>query len=198
MANTDCVWDPLHTDPSITISNSGHNAQVQGLYSTVGDIIHNTGKWYYEIKVVSIVAGAAVLIGWATNALNIHTILGADSHGWGVYPAALHMIHSNIETAFGSLAVVAGDVMGVEVDCDAGTVGVYVNDALSGVYSDATMIGLDLRPSVSDASSGAEAIVYEMRAGHPSGIAFSYPNRAGGYLPWNGAVPSGGSFLPLL
>ncbi len=189
------VWGTAHTEPSpgVALSNGNLNATVRGLFSALGTVSKNSGKNYFEILIVSVAGASAPVIGVATAAYNPHTILGGDGFGWGVYFPGLTMIHSNAETPFGTLHAVAGDHVSILLDSDAGTISAYVNGGLSGIYTNAALIGASLFPSVSDGSSGVDPVEYQIIA-PPTVILPGV-----GVTPWNGPLgPGAANFFSAL
>jgi len=127
---------------SVGSTLSDGNLNIIGQYTSSDDsgfargtIGVDSGKWYWEVTI-----GEADIrydmIGVATSEADINSWLGSDSHGWGYYgPGALYNQGSGGGSADG---YVTGDVIGVALDVDAGTLQYYKNGVAGGSFNNLT------------------------------------------------------------
>ena len=126
-----CVMNPLiNTAGYVTVSKSNLQASVGAadkvVYGTIA--IPLSGKWYWESTVTTV--GAATLIG--VDAGNIIESSGAGFSNNVFRAYQQNGNKSEPATAYGA-SFTTGDVIGVAVDMDAGTITFYKNNTSQGV-----------------------------------------------------------------
>jgi hypothetical protein len=135
-----CVINPLDKGTNATVDNG--NLRVyssSGWTSNRGTMAYpSTGKYYFEWVYTS--NTPAAMVGIATYQANKNAQLGSDAYGWG-YHYSGDKYNNNTATAYGA-SYTTGDVIGVALDMDAGTLTFYKNNtsqgtafsSLTGVY----------------------------------------------------------------
>lgn len=127
--------DPANLGAGITLSNGNLTATIAtatgGLARSI--LYVSSGKRYYEFTSTGIYPVVGVV---TSNAALSNTYPGADSQGWGYYTNS-YLYHNGQLGAFGS-SWTTGDIIGVELDLDVGTLGYYKN----GVYLGIAFTGL--------------------------------------------------------
>jgi hypothetical protein len=88
----------------------------------------SSGKWYWE---VSVAMAGLVDIGIQKSTATLTDYIGADSSGWGYYSANGQKFNNPTFTAYGA-TYGNGDVIGVALDLDAGTLTYYKNNSSQG------------------------------------------------------------------
>ncbi len=138
-------WDPANTDTGTTLTNGNLTATVTtggawtSTRSTPGQL---TGKWYWEITVVASSGGSFTRIG-VTNASAL-TVLGSDGNSWG-YECNGDKGHAGSDVAYGA-TFINGDVIGVALDLDDGTLTFFKNGVSQGVAFSTGLTGAMLYP----------------------------------------------------
>ena len=164
-----CTWNPLDLQ-STTLANGNLQASgstaVAGVSGTIGV---NSGKWYWEIT-----AGSTQdVIGiWPTDS-NVTGYPGLTSDSFSYYGFGGSKITGNVSTAYGA-SFTSGDVIGVALDLDAGTLSFYKNNVSQGTAFSGLTGGF--RPAI--------------RAGSPSGASTATYLNAG-QRPFAYTAPSG-------
>ena len=115
-------FDPIHCGPSIRISDDGLSASFsssESWSSVLGNQGFMQGKNYWEIR-IDRSPTAYLFVGVALRHANLSTFLGGDQYGWGyIGDRALYHKRSKLKLygdRFGQ-----GDVIGVTLDMDEGT-----------------------------------------------------------------------------
>ena len=128
-----CTWNPLAKG----ISGSGlalSNGNLDGLTpsnaicSVLGTIGVASGKWYWEITPTA--DGATAMIGVGFPTANLESYAGSNSNSWGYYGDGSKYF-GNTGSAYGA-TYGNGDVIGVALNMDAGTVTFYKNGTSQG------------------------------------------------------------------
>jgi hypothetical protein len=136
-----CTWNPLQLGANITLSNgnldgsqpsgSGTNTGVTG---TIG---LSSSKWYWEVTVNTRSGGTDTVIGIASSAYTPSTAPTTTASSWGYLGSALRGNNASF-VSYGA-TYGAGDVIGVALDADAGTLTFYKNGVSQGqAYSGLT------------------------------------------------------------
>lgn len=177
MPITYATWNP--SDKGGAISLSGGNLIAtkgsQGSSPSVRSTISKTsGKWFWEITITSLTA-ASFSVGSGTSAASITVIPGSDVNSWGYLSSGSAGNAGNFN-AYGA-TFTTGDVIGVALDMDGGTLTFYKNgvsqgQAFSGVASgEFAMIGWTaLGTGVMTANFGASAFAFSVPTGYNSGL----------------------------
>ena len=164
----------------MTLSNgdltvtSAAGASFRSIRSTVSK---SSGKWYWEVTPL-VDAVNRTPIGMGTSAMSLASFVGAAASSWSYYNnagGAGRKINAGSLTAYG-LTYVAGDVIGVYMDCDAGTLGFTKNGAdqgqafsnLAGTIFAACSVFDDLQSFT--ANFGATAFAGAPPSGYNSGL----------------------------
>lgn len=172
------TWNPADIGSGLVLSNANRTATGNGAAGTWRGARANrsvtSGKWYWEVRLDTMGAGDAFVAGVANASATLTNYLGSDANGWG-YIAASGLKVNNASTAAYGAAYAAGDVIGVKLDLDAGTLEFLKNNSSQGTaYSS---LSGPLFPAVSCQQSASATARFDPRD-------FSY------------AIPAG--FSPLL
>lgn len=126
------TWNP--SDKSATITLSGGNllatsdgSVVDSVRSTIGK---SSGKWYWEIELTTFVVDS-MAIGIRTSAESLATLCGDTTGGFG-YNEFGEKRTNAVDTSYG-IALAPGDIVGVAMDLDVGTLSFLVNNSSQGV-----------------------------------------------------------------
>ncbi len=130
-----CTLNPLDKFSSLPISNGNLNLNGGGnagnWWSTNSTIWVSSGKWYWETTIggsqYSVVGVSGLNQPISTN----DRWVGFTSDSYGYYGDSGNKINNNSSTAYGS-TFTAGDVIGVALDMDAGTLVFYKNNVSQG------------------------------------------------------------------
>jgi hypothetical protein len=125
MANT--TWDVAKKGTSVTLSNNNQTASVPNTSSSVlGTNGYSAGKRYFEMHVDS---GTVALIGIG----NASTPLNGVSYTSSYIRSYYEMNGNYYPTGANGAGYAAGDIIGVAVDLDAGSLSFYKNGTSQGV-----------------------------------------------------------------
>jgi len=123
--------NPLNNPQSATLANGNLDCATPAtLFAarTVGTIAVSSGKWYWEFTKTS---GPGPLIGIALSSEFTQAAPGVTSTSYGYYAGNGQKYNNNVGTAYGA-GYANGDVMGVALDMDAGTLTFYKNNTSQG------------------------------------------------------------------
>jgi hypothetical protein len=124
-----CTWNALQNNGTLVNGNLDFRTsqQVIRLLGTVGI---SSGKWYFEVTVGS--SGAQDIgVGIAKAQVLIQqAILGLTPHSWGYYSQLV--TYNNASGSSYGATYTTGDVIGVALDVDAGTLVFYKNNTSQG------------------------------------------------------------------
>jgi hypothetical protein len=126
------VLNSLSKGTNISLTNANLTASYGSAAwtSAFGTMGVSTGKWYWEITLTS--AGTDVGVGISTNpAGSANSYIGSDINSWGYYGSNGNKWNNNSQTAYGA-TYANGDVIGVALDLDAGTLVFYKNNTSQG------------------------------------------------------------------
>ena len=181
--NNFATWNPLYAYGNQTLTEGNLRLATGTSGASVGTIAVNTGKWYWEIKCVSITADARTA--------GISKLVANES----LYNTSIYYQQNgdkkinNTSTAYGA-TLANGDIVGIAIDVDARSITFYKNGSsqgaidISSVYSSGDYI-IPALPQ-----SGAESQTVDINFGNPPYSANSYTDGAG-YGNFSYAVPSG-------
>ena len=124
-----CTWNPLKFGGDIQAPTNG-NLDVTAVGSAYGNILGtigvSSGKWYWEC----VLNGGNGTFGIANDQILLSSYSGQTANGWS-YEANGNKSNNGSYTAYGASWTV-GDVIGVALDMDAGTVAFYKNGTSQG------------------------------------------------------------------
>ena len=139
-ASNYATWNPLKTY-NATFTSGNLNASVAATSTTGADVGLGTfgmssGKWYWEVTCNSITA-AMVGISDANAAVTSSSVLTAN--GWAYYSGG-NKYNNNSGPAYGA-SFTNGDIIGVALDMDTGTLGFYKNGTSQGTAYSTSLTG---------------------------------------------------------
>lgn len=124
------TWNGSDKSANITLSNGNLSVATASTGGTVRSVASkSSGKWYWEMTRD---AGQDLVIGVAKAAASLGVYLGGDANGYGYVASTGQKSNNNVKTAYGAPYAV-GDVIGVALDLDAGTLTFYKNGVSQGV-----------------------------------------------------------------
>ena len=182
----DNVFATLNSVEKIDTTPSEGNCQFNGgavsLDSMRGTIGMPTGKWYWEVKVIAIGVGGN--IGIATN----DSALSAGGTLTGVLQQYSGFKSINGWSNNGSYGgFTTGDIIGVALDMDSGSIEFYKNGSSQGVAYASLDTSLTFFPFV----QGSTSLQYGLNFGNPSFAISSGNTDDNGYGNFEYAPPSG-------
>jgi hypothetical protein len=126
-----CTWNALQNNGTLVNGNldfSHLSASYQAVYGTVGI---SSGKWYFEVTVGS--SGAQDIgVGIAkASGVNTASYIGSNADSWGYYSQSGFTYNNASGSSYGA-TYTTGDVIGVALDVDAGTLVFYKNNTSQG------------------------------------------------------------------
>jgi len=142
-----CTWNPLRSN---TANPSNGNLQTQidddGTRCIAGTISVTSGKWYWEITCIS---GNNAAIGVSNSAGALSTIGFAGGNSWIYYQNAGGVYTPSGFIVYGTGWTV-GDVIGVALDMDNGTLAYYKNGSSQGTAVSSGLSGKSIEPLITN------------------------------------------------
>jgi len=142
-----CTWNPLRSN---TANPSNGNLQTQidddGTRCIAGTISVTSGKWYWEITCIS---GNNAAIGVSNSAGALSTIGFAGGNSWIYYQNAGGVYSPSGFISYGTGWTV-GDVIGVALDMDNGTLAFYKNGSSQGTAVNSGLSGKSIEPLITN------------------------------------------------
>lgn len=128
MAKTYATWNPSDKNANITLSggNLTATASVANHYACRATIWKSTGKWYWEVTVISNVWTMLIGVGNSSMSIANGSYVGFDINGWW-YHINGTKYNNAWATAYGA-TYANGNVIGVALDMGAGTITMYKNN----------------------------------------------------------------------
>jgi hypothetical protein len=125
-----CTWNPLDSKTAISSANLNSTYQT-GLLSAKGTFGVTSGKWYWEVTVIATGGSGQEGIGIG----KIDTFpptgwVGDSTSSWGYWSDGVRW-HNSGTSSYGA-SYTTGDVIGVALDMDAGTLVFYKNNSSQG------------------------------------------------------------------
>lgn len=173
------TWNPADSAlPGSSFYNGNNSISPPGAadyYSTRATQGKSAGKWYWEVKADNVnylMAGIAK----ATATLGVSAFIGSDINGVGFYSIGGIYRSGGATTPTGfSIGYNAGNVIGMALDMDAGTLQIYVNGVLRGTavsgLTGAWFPAVTVYESAAcTANFGASPFVYAPPAGYNAGF----------------------------
>lgn len=117
-ADVTFVWNSADKHADVTLSNSDLTCTASAIWRMVrGDLGKSSGKWYFEVTFDSVATWSTVGVAKAASSLTL--FVGCDASGYGIGPD--HTYTNGGSTSHGN-SIHAGEVAGVAIDIDAGTI----------------------------------------------------------------------------
>jgi hypothetical protein len=121
-ALTYATWNPADKSASLILSSGDLTAL--GAESVRSTISKTSGKWYWELTVLSL----GYLAGLADSSFIVTNYIGISTNSIGWENGGAVYISGSLGTSVS--AYTAGDVLGFASDIGAGTIAIYLNNAL--------------------------------------------------------------------
>jgi hypothetical protein len=175
------TWSPLDKGAGVTLSNGNRTVSISttgsdggSVRSTIGK---SSGKWYWEVTVNTDSPGRS-LPGVAGPTAPVAAVnnYSFDPAGYGYYVYTGNKYNNSAFSSYASSAS-AGDVIGVALDLDGGTLAYYKNGVslgvaftgLSGTFY-AAEGNYTLNTTLSTTNFGASAFAYSVPSGFNAGL----------------------------
>jgi hypothetical protein len=129
------VWNPLAGSVGVTLSQANLSATFDSAsgtrYGTIGTIGVSSGKWYWEYEFSA--GGNSALLGITQKpfAVQMGTWPGEQTGDYGYYGSNGNKYTAGSGSAYGA-TFTTGDIIGVALDLDAGTLTFYKNNTSQG------------------------------------------------------------------
>ncbi len=135
------TWNPSKVGTGISLISNNLVAVMSAVNRNVLAVDgKNAGKWYFEIKTVGTAASQTYVgVGTENTALNSYLGSNAESWAYGWDGSAAYRFHAGF-VAYGS-QINVGDVIGVAVDIDNGSLEFYKNGTSQGIAYSAGVTG---------------------------------------------------------
>lgn len=179
LGNTYATWNPSDKNASLTLSNGNLTAQGDATWrSGRATISKSSGKWYWEVRFdTSVTHYVMVGIGLSSASIADGAYPGKDVNGHGYLDLDGNKYNNDVSTAYGALYV-QGDIVGVALDMDGGTLIMYKNNVsqgtltsgLSGSFFPMIGVGAQGTGAIITANFGATALTYTPPAGYNAGV----------------------------
>lgn len=187
MAIVYSTWSPTDKSAGITLSNgnltySTTSAIWEQVRSTIGV---STGKWYWENTITAIGSGQFVGIGTISTNITSGIYVGTDATSYSYFASTGQKVNNNTFTAYGATWT-TGDIIGVALDMDGGTITLYKNNTSQGtmftgltgsIYPIDSIIG-GTGPTTTT-NFGATAFSYTPPTGYNAGLYTGSNNTTG-------------------
>jgi hypothetical protein len=128
-----CVMNPLSQGTTISLSSANLNTSVGSATwnSAFGTLGVSSGKYYWESTLLTS-SGADAGVGISSNTSgSANSYLGVDANSWAYYGNNGNKRNNDVGAAYGA-SYTNGDVIGVALDLDAGTLTFYKNNTSQG------------------------------------------------------------------
>jgi hypothetical protein len=165
-----CTLNPLNNG-GLTLANGNldYSHTVSAWDACTGSICIASGKWYWEVTVATWDGtGAPFLIGIANTSQDVNAELGQSANSWVYLPTGQKRYNGSSSSYGASLAT--GDVVGIALDMDAGTLTFYKNGSSQGQAF--TSITGNISPAVGVFGNTSQSGAYSCNFGQR---AFAYP-----------------------
>ena len=166
-----CTLNPLAAGPGATLSNGNLECTTNtaDFGQSRGTIGVSTGKWYWEVSKVS---GADICVGVVDASTSLSAFIGNAAKSYGYYGYDGKKVNNSTQSSYGASYGV-GDIIGVALDLDNGTIAFYKNNVAQGTAF--TGLSGTFFPAASD-DTGGNSGVYVFNFGARS---FAYQAPAG-------------------
>ena len=170
-----CVWNPL-SQGGFTTTNGNLTTSDPALgYKIFGSLAVSSGKWYWEVTASS---GTLQMIGVGLTTSSPTQYPGQDASSWSWYQGNGGVkINNSTQTSYATYTT--GDVIGIALDLDAGTLTFYKNGTSQGVAFSSLPSG-NYTPiygyyGTVDANFGQRSFAYTAPSGHLSLNTYNLP-----------------------
>lgn len=131
------TWNPADKDSGVTLSGGNLTASIVHSSSS-GSAVRGTagkssGKWYFEVTITA--TSGLTSIGVANSSMPLTNSVGEELNSWGYYSSG-RVAHGAAIASGGAYS--SGDVIGVALNMDAGSVTFYKNGVSQGGFSGLT------------------------------------------------------------
>lgn len=197
MTQVFATWNPADKSANITLSNGDLTAVGNGLwYSVRANQGKSSGKWYWETTCTTVGASGMFAGGIMNGSATLANFPGATADGRG-YHAATGNFFNNGDTGAPGVTYTSGDIIGVALDMDNGTLDLYKNNThvgtqftgLTGTWYPADSPGDNpTQGSINTTNFGATALTYTPPSGYNAGVYTGSPssnNGAGFFMMMN-------------
>ncbi len=151
-----CTLSPIFPSSGTTLSNGNLDRSATTGFSSIGTVGVSSGKWYWEATAGSS-NGANNLIGiGAVSAGTTPQQWYGTANGWAYFGSTGNKFNNGTGTAYGA-TFTAGDVIGVALDCDNGTLTFYKNGTSQGTAFTGLNTGAVYAPTF-DSNLGAATV----------------------------------------
>lgn len=134
-------FNALDSTPSLTVSNgnltvtknatTGQQTAIRAAFSK------SSGKWYWEVTILSFLAANQQILGIATSLFDLTNYVGSDTQSYGYGGASGDKYINGSSSGFGA-AFAVNDVIGFAFDADGNTLQVFKNNASQGTITGLT------------------------------------------------------------
>jgi len=130
-----CTYNPNTTMLQASLASGSLDIVFAGSggsrYGAVGTMGMSSGKWYWETKITGTASSTMIGITQYANSFDVGTWPGAKAGDYG-YNGNGNLYTNSSSSAYGG-AMSTGDVIGIALDMDAGTLTFYKNNVSQGV-----------------------------------------------------------------
>jgi hypothetical protein len=178
VSNTYATWNPADKASGVTLSGANlittFTSTKNAVRATIGK---SSGKWYWEILVNTLGDGVAGIGNISADLTSGLSYMG-DVNGWGYLLALGNIATNNSYSGFGN-ALVNGNILGVALNMNTGTISFYINNVLQGggpAYTGITGTIYPITSSFNDTASnftanfGATTMAYTAPSGYNQGL----------------------------
>jgi len=156
------VMNPLSATSPTIISNGNLQVNISGSSSAAirGSIAVISGKWYWEATAGSFVTANTFMVGVANSNVAITAASWITANAWSYYGSNGEKYNAGTSSAYGA-TYTTGDVIGIALDMDNGTLTFYKNGTSQGqAFSGLT--GKSLMPTM---GTGLYALTFNFNFG---------------------------------
>ena len=137
-----CTLNPLKAAGTVANGNLQHTATTTTWVNASSTIYVSSGKWYFE---ATNIAGNYTMVGVATNDASTSQNYATATNTWTYFNDGTKYGNGSTATAYGA-SYTTGNVIGVALDMDAGTLTFYKDGVSQGTAFSTGLAGLTLCP----------------------------------------------------
>lgn len=151
-----CTWNPLDINETGSTSDGNLEATIPvGVNQAVcGTFQLTSGKWYWEAVITS---SSKCMVGVADGSQPVAN-RSFKNEGWYYFSENGKKYHANVNENYGAIFG-QGDIIGIALNMDAGTLAFYKNGVSQGVAYSTGLSGIPVVPCLGNASSGPTTTV---------------------------------------